>query len=499
MAYTVILVDDEKLILNTFSKMIDWEEYGFKLAGSFQNAKKAIEWLDEHDADAVITDISMPGMDGLEFAEWLRKNRQGCCVALMSGYSDFDYAQKAIRYHVEDYLLKPVSIQSLTELLLKLSERIDEKRRDELTEENTDLTGQEQSIIDYLTGAEHDEQLLLKKLPGECDIPLMERPAAIIRIEIEQLQKYLREVWSYGRNRLITAVQNIVRTCSCFAIPYSRTFDSMQWLVLSNGRSINGFSEELAQLRGEIIVKCFENIELGVSVIIEAVEPDLKLMKDRMRMLSTDFQTAIIMKLVEQGNAEEIRHEVGRFYKMFADDEAAIRFYCKSIMEQLLNSYEELRLDSPQKKEDRPDLEQLLHIQNPDMLCALALDTAVRAARGYSEIDRASAVKMAKRYISEHLEEGVSLKNTAEFVHFSPSHFCRMFKTETGENFSDYVNKTRIEKAKLLLRTTDMKINDIYEKIGYKSRNYFYKMFKLYSGVTAQDYRNLNNKGIFGD
>ena len=128
-------------------------------------------------------------------------------------------------------------------------------------------------------------------------------------------------------------MQNIVRSCSCVAVPYSQSFDSMRWLVLSNGRSINGFSEELAQLRGEIVLKCFDNIELDVSVCIEAVEPNLSHMKDRLRMLNMDFQTVIIMKLVEQGNEAEIRREVGRFYEMFSDDEAAVRFYCKSIME----------------------------------------------------------------------------------------------------------------------------------------------------------------------
>ena len=129
--YRVVLVDDEEIFLEGFRKKIDWESYGFTIASSFQNPYDAIRYLKDNPAELIITDIRMPFMDGLAFIREVRRFLPEIPVVVLSGYSDFSYAKEAIRYHVSDYLLKPVSSEELAMTLIELREKLDEKfRRD---------------------------------------------------------------------------------------------------------------------------------------------------------------------------------------------------------------------------------------------------------------------------------------------------------------------------------------------------------------------------------
>lgn len=110
------------------------------------------------------------------------------------------------------------------------------------------------------------------------------------------------------------------------------------------------------------------------------------------------------------------------------------------------------------------------------------------------EDDVYGTVKAVKKYVEEHLESGISLTEAAEAVSVSPSYLSRIFKEETGEKFLDFVNRVKIEAAQKYLTTTGMKVNDIYKKVGYMSRNYFYNIFKSISGCSPNEYRDKMRK-----
>ena len=111
-----------------------------------------------------------------------------------------------------------------------------------------------------------------------------------------------------------------------------------------------------------------------------------------------------------------------------------------------------------------------------------------------SQEDSPNAIKRAVDYINLNYMNDITLTEIAEYVYLTPYHFSKVFKNVTGEKYIDYLNKTRIEKAKQLLSETEMKITDIYKLIGYSSKNHFYKMFKHFCEATPQEYRNNNYK-----
>ncbi|MCD8217060.1 MAG: response regulator, partial [Clostridiales bacterium] len=126
--YRLLLLDDEEFVLKGIQRVYDLPSYGFEVVGAFSNPLKALEQLEELKPDLVITDVKMPAMDGLEFADEAKKRNPGVEVVILSGYDDFSYAQAAVRLGVSDYLLKPIKKDDFIAMLRHMYSRIEEKQ-----------------------------------------------------------------------------------------------------------------------------------------------------------------------------------------------------------------------------------------------------------------------------------------------------------------------------------------------------------------------------------
>ena len=144
----VLLVDDEPIILEGLSVLIDWEAEGCKIVKTASNGKEAYEYLLENEVDLILADIKMPIMTGLELLEKIRtENISDAYFAILSGYNDFSFAQKAIRYSCMEYMLKPVAKEQLLELISKVLEQ----RKNIVIEEEEKKTWQRSYLIQNLS------------------------------------------------------------------------------------------------------------------------------------------------------------------------------------------------------------------------------------------------------------------------------------------------------------------------------------------------------------
>ena len=113
--YRIILVDDEEEVRKSIIRKIDWQAVGFTVVGDAENGEDALEKIEALEPDVVLTDIRMPYMDGLTLAEKIRQRYPSMKIVIFSGYDDFDYAKRAIKLNVTEYILKPVNVEELTE------------------------------------------------------------------------------------------------------------------------------------------------------------------------------------------------------------------------------------------------------------------------------------------------------------------------------------------------------------------------------------------------
>ena len=125
MNYRVVLADDEPEVLRSIQRTLDWEKYGFSVVGGFQNGLDVLEFLENHDADIVFTDIRMPFMDGIELMHKIKEKYPYIKLVIISGYDDFQYAKEALIHGVLDYILKPINAREMSEVLQKVKDKMD--------------------------------------------------------------------------------------------------------------------------------------------------------------------------------------------------------------------------------------------------------------------------------------------------------------------------------------------------------------------------------------
>ena len=123
--YTVVVADDEDELREAVCTMIPWQELGFRLAGSASNGLDALQLVEEHQPDLLLTDIRMPFISGIELARQVRQVRPMTHIAFLSGYDDFEYAKQAIQYNIISYMLKPLTVKGLVEELKIIRRKID--------------------------------------------------------------------------------------------------------------------------------------------------------------------------------------------------------------------------------------------------------------------------------------------------------------------------------------------------------------------------------------
>ena len=216
--YKIMLVDDEEEVRKSIIRKIDWSRAGFEVIGDAENGKEALEKIDQIEPDVVLTDIRMPYMDGLSLAEAIRQRHPSIKIVIFSGFDEFEYAKKAIKLNVIEYILKPVNVEELTAILKRikgsLDEEIEQKRNVSLLREsyvkNLPII-REHFLNDLLHGGMDPAEIPEKLKEYHIDIGgAAEWVAAAIHLEPDE--KVDRAVSLHKERELIPiSVQNLIR------------------------------------------------------------------------------------------------------------------------------------------------------------------------------------------------------------------------------------------------------------------------------------------------
>lgn len=193
--YRLLLVDDEALIREAVSENVKWEQYGYEFAGSVENGREALAFIEKSPVDVVFTDICMPYMDGIALSRELNKRYPAIKIIILSGYDDFEYAKQALHCGVKDYLLKPITALELGEVLTKLKDEMDhETKKEEKISQMTTTSHRGQMILQsdmlyHLIVGSKTEEESRRELEREGIYP----EANAYRVGIAELDVYTKE------------------------------------------------------------------------------------------------------------------------------------------------------------------------------------------------------------------------------------------------------------------------------------------------------------------
>lgn len=528
----VMLVDDEAIVRRGIRESIDWKKYGVLIAGEASNGAAALEKIQETDPDIVITDIRMPLMDGLEFAEKLREVKEHVKIVIISGYEDFTYAKHALKIGVKDYILKPVSNEEVIAAVIKLKKEIESERKDKekitdsrsLLNKNyfhikskfirnlihnpnslSNILAEAEKLHIYLGGPNYLVFVIAiddsKGHPGQ------------LSMEDEELQKYaisnIAEETLMQNNRGVVIsddttnqLTGIVNTHSswvnfmdviCKAIQENVDYFLGISVSIGIGQCCNRFADlgnAYKQAREALKYKFYTETKN-----IHIYNPKKKFKNSREYAFPATVERELL-GFMKESDEEGLHVTVKKLFAEFENglvDEELVKETCCRLLNTMINELDimEIPLEVYIGKNINPYSE----ISKFEVLADIYdwfLNLVLEMYHGMEDNKNKkykNIILAAIKYMEANYQKNITLTDIANATHVSPNYFSKLFRNETGVNFIDWLNNLRIEKSLELLKRNDLKIYEVSNQVGYADYKYYSALFKKITGITPKQYR----------
>ncbi|WP_270167304.1 response regulator transcription factor [Paenibacillus sp. SYP-B4298] len=516
---TVVIVDDEQFVRKGLVKMMDWEALGFHVIGEADNGEDAFAIIRANKPDLVVTDIRMPAMDGLELIQAVAEDGLDTEFIIISGYNDFRYAQRAIRFGVMDYVLKPVDKEDMTEILNKLRGKLEEKRREQERQRNE--LGQRQ-IEALLRGELRGEEL------ARWSAPWVEAGAeqyVYVLVELSSDQPWEQETAS-DTSQIRSKLQEVFRrTASSPLAPiiyehrraYGLIIPDLYWRA-SHHQLAGYLQEVLHQLNQEPgwqyraytgeTIHSLEQLRHSYRSAKEAVayrfvlHQQLLLQPADIEGISLVYKPLQehthrqLIEAVEENKPEQIMQSVQRIFAECVEERfspEAIKTAIVQCVASVIKSIREFEGDDQELRHIEAIIGWHDHNITWTGLRWLFEQFMCEAAEMISGLYRTAGqrgIYKVKSYVDHHFHKNINLKSIAAQFYMNSAYLGQLFKKSYGVYFNEYLLQLRIEEAKKLLKQGDLRIYEIADRVGFNSADYFVIQFEKLEKMTPTEYRN---------
>lgn len=526
------IVDDIRSVVEMIKNKIPWEQYGIEVVGSAMNGEQGLEVIRQTKPDIILTDIRMPKMDGLEMTRQIVLMLPNSKIIILSAYTDFEYAKKAIQYGALDYVKKPFSIDDIVKVVVKAKEAWEHERQDrqhvvELEKKMKEsLPALRQEYMSLLVHHQTDETDIAQWW-GFLDLPPLQAPFAVMVIQIDQFLDKYGDLVVKELELARFSLQNIVEetmSSHTSAIVFREAFN--RYVCILHLKS----KESLIRIADA----CCENIanytkftiSIGIGQAASLVRELPRSYQQALSALSYHFYTG--------GNgafsfsSDPQASSAGWVYTEESENEFLFGFRSgnrKKTMQWLTAIFDNMQ--NTTVLPEPSDVEHLFHGLSLRMLRVLLeklpreqlaeFEAKVQEARGGSRaslheykqwlfdlcdigcrlIDKEHASESQKiiyrsiAYIKSNLEQDLTLEHCARQANLSWGYYSNLFKKVSGTTFQQFVTQAKIEKAKSML-IDDFQVQEIAQELGYEHRRYFSEVFKKQTGLTPTEFKEIS-------
>lgn len=527
--WKMCVIDDIVAVIEGISKSVPWNEHGIHLAGTATNGEDGLRLIEEVSPDIIITDIRMPKIDGLALTERVKAKYPTCKIIFITGFTDFEYAQQALKLGAFDFLAKPFSLGEIVEAVLKAKQVLEEERsvalqRWELEQRvKTSLPMLRQEFMQLLLHHSGGEENVLRRWEF-LEIPLAREDLAVMVLEIDYFEEHRIHIPVQEAELQRFALQNIVEetisqytTCIVFREKIERFV-----AVFNEKEGINSLmiAEKCCQY---IAMYTRFTVSIGLGLGVPRINELASSYDQAVTALSYHFYTGgngvfgyqemtttdirriycsvdtekELLYSIRSGNSEKasaiLKHIFAEFISTeeMPEPEYFISLYYELAymmirvlleivsQEDAASIVQSVRdrsmLGSVSMRKLQGNLEQLI------LQCCEAIERS-RAS------EASSIIKESVQYIRSHLHEDLSVQYCARIVHLSGSYFANLFKKTMRMPFMQYVTQERVELAKNML-LAGHQVQEIACAAGYGDRRYFSEVFKKNTGMTPSEFR----------
>ena len=526
--YQVFVVEDELLIRQSIRNVIENMPGPFAFCGEASDGEMALSMMQDLMPDIVLTDIRMPFLDGFELIRHAKAMMPWLKIIIISGFGDFESAQKAISLGVDQYLLKPIRPAELIKVIEGVAQQIEESKNQSMLPR-----GYDQDEVQYALLQHYMQQLLYGGLDTST---LLERARAL---QLDVVQPYYQILlFHFGQedsdHRLARiAARNVLENQG---IKLHYFVEANQLAVLCGGQDAQSLSEQSYQfiniLRHELkewcpaITTVVGNMVQRISAVSQVYKTALDLLKriyavSAGQVVDVNDTAQIAAEMLELGNPFGEAFQQKLLFATAADVPALVdevldspegnrfgstlmRYY--ALIDLLKMTVERVTRATPGM--DAKDVATRLSEQH-DIFAAAGRKESFRQtavellrqavsmrAETMAGVKNSHVISKAEKYVAENFcDPNISLISVAKYVGLSSAHFSTVFSQTLGRSFINYLTAMRIERAKELLANTSMKLSTIAMEIGYNEPNYFSHVFRKLEGITPKEYRNRIQQG----
>ncbi len=547
--YTLILVDDESDVREGLLKQIDWGLYGFEVIGITDNGKEAYDIVDKLMPDIVITDIKMPFMDGLTLSELIKQKYPATRIIILTGFEEFEFAQKAVKLHIDEYVLKPFSCQELINVLVKIKLQMDDeiaqkKNIQKLREHynkslpilkanfltllitrklseseimdksygfniNLNAKGFMVSVIsidkyvyDNLAEQEtenKEEKSEISSLLEDIDLTLF----AVLNIAKELIDKYdMGIVFIHNGDIVVLSVSNdkeseaaIIHTLTVLEeIRYSVEKYLMLTVTIGVGTFCNTVSDISNSYKDAVVALNYKLI-LGNNRILYINDLENRSTK---KMVFDELKEEALTCCIKVGNIEKVSKIIDSLFNELIEANVSYKecqVYLMEILMSIIKIAKDADIDFNSIIDDNINLFTYIYrFNNIQDIRNWTLGICIRIMNIIADNRQDNCgqlVKNAIDFTKNHFHENdITINKVCKHLHISTGYFSTIFKKETKMTYLAYLVQLRMETAKELLNMTSLKSFEIAERVGFSDANYFSNSFKKYIGVSPSEFRN---------
>ncbi|WP_124067148.1 response regulator [Clostridium sp. E02] len=528
---TLLIVDDEAEIRSGLRSIIPWEDYSISVISTAVNGAEALDKIRYYEPDIVITDIQMPGMNGLELVRRAKEEQFDCSFVILSGYDEFEYARTAIKYGVKEYLLKPISTRDLTELILNLKEDIVSKRgmqSDQLSTllklRKAQISLRKQNLIPQLLRGELTA-LELKKIIDNYALSIKDTESCAVLIQAFSSYRYadenaeLTQTMDPLRDSLEKALNGspaliadfppagllLILNLPIHSDPYGNLNQLLEEYIKSTGfvdtlqitaaigKSVSSLCEiqsSFQDARQTITWHIYpETGPVLDSSVIDTKQPPVIMPGDE------------ILEAILKNNRKKLEERFNLYFDKLLSPQTPPPSYLYSMCNYLiitLQSQLTRYLDGPPKSYTGnsfaalSSLDSLLDIRSfmITILCGFAEElTVIQAAKNDPLIEKAID------YINKNLLKNPKTEDVCSYLGLSRSYFSTYFKNKTQLNFRNYTLDLKINYAQAQLKFPEHSPSEVSVLLGYEDYRSFSRAFKARTGLTPSEYQKQYTAG----
>jgi len=519
--YNVMLVDDEPYIIDGMRKIIDWDEYGIQILHTAYDGMAAMHKFQKKRVDIVVTDIRMPRMDGIALIRSIKELDPDTRFIILSGYEDFSYVKEGITLGIENYLLKPINEEEFSFTLLDTIQKIDKDNRTRVKEKSDKDVLKENVLNRWVYGTiDYDE---LKHRGELLGLKLFEPSYVIAAVRVfesnhENSLARKKEIYHCIMNTCQkctgTEMQDIIfqdydgdivmpffgsdyqlireaahntmeRALSSLKDPNLRMFVALGSLA-KNSRDVSKSYMNAKRMLDFSMV-------LPSHTIIDFVEWTRKLMDAEN---SQKIEFGPLKKFVISGEKEKAFCCIDDIFKgILKQDTVTPAFLRDAAIEVLYNVVLFTNTQYIKNRHTMKDMEgffnKVYYMDHTDMLIQYVkgvveevVDCILAEKAGIHPL-----VIRVRNYVQENYMKNISLKTISATFQVNTAYLGQLFKSETGEIFSSFLNRVRIEKAIELFHETHINASEIAIMVGFPNPGYFYSVFKRLTGMSTTEFK----------